>query len=50
MIIIDIQEMESGSSTIYDSAGPAKFALEVRKGWFAEHNIAAGVQAEIIFL
>ena len=50
MIIIDIQEMESGSSTIYDSAGPAKFALEVRKGWFTEHNIAVGVQAEIIFL
>ena len=50
MIIIDIQEMESGSSTIYDSAGPAKFALEVRKGWFAEHNVAVGLQAEIIFL
>lgn len=50
MTIIDIQQMESGTGEIYDSAAPAKFALEVRKGWFAEHSIAEGLKVEIIFL
>ncbi|HIF37704.1 MAG TPA: DUF192 domain-containing protein [Gemmatimonadetes bacterium] len=50
MAIIDIQQMESGSGEVYDSAAPAKFALEVRKGWFAEHGIVEGLKAEIIFL
>mgnify|MGYP001411520030 CR=1 FL=1 len=49
MAIIDIQQMESGSGEVYDSAAPAKFALEVRKGWFAEHGIVEGLKAEIIF-
>ena len=50
MTIIDIQEMESGSSQIYESSGPAKFALEVPKGWFAEHHIMIGSRAKIVFL
>jgi hypothetical protein len=50
MNIIDIQQMDSGSSEIYDSAAPAKFALEVRKGWFEEHCITVGLRVEVIFL
>ncbi len=49
MVIIDLQEMESRSSSIYSSSGPAKFALEVRKGWYKEHDIKLGLQVQIIF-
>jgi len=33
----------------YPSSAPAMFALEVRQGWFAEHGIAVGAQANIVF-
>jgi uncharacterized protein len=43
--LIDIQEMVPAASGIqvdfptYNSKGPAQYALEVPKGWFAKHKI-----------
>jgi uncharacterized membrane protein (UPF0127 family) len=47
--LIDVQEMSVASSMmtldppIYHSRGPAVFALEMNKGWFARHGIKTGV-------
>lgn len=44
--LIDIQDMEPAESEMqsqfptYVSKGPARYALEVPKGWFAKHKIA----------
>ncbi len=48
--IVDIQQMEPLSTDIHDGARPAMFALEVRKGWFAEKGIVVGDRCELIFL
>lgn len=47
--LIDIQEGEPESTDIHDSAAPAKYVLEVRKGWFADHRIRVGTRAELVF-
>ncbi len=47
--IVDIQQMEPESEDLHDSAAPAMFALEVRKGWFAEHGIRVGDRAKVTF-
>jgi uncharacterized membrane protein (UPF0127 family) len=47
--VVDIQQMEPLTTDPHDSAGPAMFALEVPKGWFAAHGITAGAQATIEF-
>lgn len=43
--IINIADMEPNTTTIHHSAGPARYALEVRQGWFAERGIAPGAKA-----
>ncbi len=49
-ILIDIQEMKTGKGIpdlqlpSYPSAGPAMYALEMRKGWFDEHKIKLGTK------
>ena len=47
--IIAIKQMEALSETLTDSEGPTAFALEVRKGWFAEQGIEAGATAKVVF-
>ena len=47
--VVDIQQMEPLTTDPHESAAPAMFALEVRKGWFAEKGIAAGARAQIVF-
>ncbi len=47
--IVDIQQMEPQTEELHSSAAPAMFALEVRKGWFAEKGIGVGAQAKVVF-
>ena len=47
--VVDIQQMEPLTTDSHESRGAAMFALEVRKGWFAEHGIAPGARAQIVF-
>ena len=47
--IVDIQQMEPHTEDLYNSTAPAMFALEVRKGWFAERGIQVGEQAKVVF-
>ncbi|MEN0057486.1 MAG: DUF192 domain-containing protein [Bdellovibrio sp.] len=53
-VLIDIQEMKSGKGIpeaqlpSYASAKPAKYALEMRKGWFKEKKIKVGSKLTIL--
>ena len=47
--IMNILAMEPLSDDLYESTGPALFALEVPQGWFEARGIRAGDRAEIIF-
>ena len=47
--IVDIIAMEPLVTESYPSDAPAMFGLEVRQGWFAEHGITEGDQADIVF-
>ncbi|HYV96007.1 MAG TPA: DUF192 domain-containing protein [Gemmatimonadaceae bacterium] len=43
--ILNIEDMEPNTETVHRSAAPARYALEVRKGWFGARNILAGAKA-----
>ena len=43
--ILNIEDMEPNSEAQHCSAGPAVYALEVRRGWFAARHITPGKQA-----
>lgn len=47
--VVDIQQMEPLTTDPHQSAATAMFALEVRKGWFAEKGIAVGARPEVVF-
>jgi len=47
--IVDIIAMEPLVTDSYPSSAPAMFGLEVRQGWFEEHDVAVGAQANIVF-
>ena len=47
--IVDIVPMEPLVTDSYPSKAPSMFGLEVRQGWFEEHGIRIGAQAEIVF-
>ena len=47
--IVDIIQMEPLVTDSYPSGAPSMFALEVRQGWFAEHEIRVGAVADIEF-
>lgn len=47
--ILNIEQMEARTEDLHDSQGPAKYALEVPKGWFAKKGIRAGATAKIVF-
>ena len=40
--IVNIDDMAPRDETSHPSAGPAMYAIEMRKGWFAERGIRAG--------
>jgi uncharacterized protein len=44
--IINIEPMTANDLTSIRSAGPARYALEVRRGWFADRGISAGAVVE----
>lgn len=52
--LIDIQEMKASTSIMaerpatYPSQGPAQYALEMNKAWFAKNNIKPGVQFKFV--
>lgn len=44
--IIDVQEMTAfDEATIHHSAGPARYALEMKEGWFTARGYGAGTKA-----
>lgn len=52
--LIDIQEMKSGKGITndtllpsYPSAGPAKYALEMNKGWFEKNKVKIGTKLKV---
>jgi len=40
--ILSIHDMEPFSESIHQAAGPARYALEMHKGWFAQHKVKIG--------
>jgi uncharacterized protein len=40
--ILNIEDMAPQTESAHDSHGPAMFALEMKKGWFAQFAITAG--------
>jgi uncharacterized membrane protein (UPF0127 family) len=40
--VINLTEMQARSEASHCSSQPARFALEMRQGWFGKHGIAAG--------
>lgn len=44
--IVDIQQMEPFTERTHMSAQPAMYALEMRKGWFADHGVEVGDRVE----
>jgi uncharacterized membrane protein (UPF0127 family) len=47
--VVDIQQMEAQTTDPHESAAPAMFALEVRRGWLEEHGIGVGDRASVEF-
>ena len=43
-VIINIAEMQPQSEQTHCAAKPARFALEMNKGWFAQRGIKAGAK------
>ena len=44
--IINIEDMAPQTENTHPSRGPALYALEMKKGWFADRNIAPGTRIE----
>jgi uncharacterized protein len=44
--ILNIDDMAPQTETTHPSRGPALYALEMKKGWFAERGIVAGYRVE----
>ena len=44
--IVNIDDMAPHDETTHWSSGPARYALEMRKGWFAERGIQPGDRVE----
>jgi uncharacterized membrane protein (UPF0127 family) len=44
--ILNIEDMAPQDDSTHWSTGAAQYALEMRKGWFAEHGIRAGDRVE----
>jgi uncharacterized membrane protein (UPF0127 family) len=44
--ILNIEDMAPQTEMTHDSRGPAMYALEMKKGWFAQLGIGAGDRVE----
>ncbi|MBL8520369.1 MAG: DUF192 domain-containing protein [Betaproteobacteria bacterium] len=44
--ILSIHDMDPFSENLHQSAGPARFALEMNKGWFATAKVKVGDQVK----
>ena len=44
--ILNIEDMRPQDESMHWSRGPALYAIEMRKGWFADKGIAAGDRVE----
>lgn len=44
--IINIEDMEPHTEDSHNAAAPARYALEVNKGWFSKRNIKAGAKVD----
>ena len=47
--VVDIKQMEAEDTNLTDAEAPSSFALEVIQGWLADHGVAVGDTAEIVF-
>ena len=45
-VILNIEDMEPQTQDTHPAAKPAKYALEMNKGWFAKRGIKAGAKLE----
>ena len=45
-VIINIEDMEPHTRTTHSAARPAKYALEVNRGWFTKRGIKPGMRVE----
>jgi hypothetical protein len=45
-VLVDVIDLEPFKTDIRCSNGPARYALEVNQGWFAEHGIGPGTRVE----
>ena len=43
--ILNVEDMAPRVESIYPSRGAALYALEMRKGWFAERNLGQGTRS-----
>lgn len=48
-VIFQIEAMEPLSEEVVESEGPALYALEVNRGWFADHGVEVGDTARLGF-
>ena len=44
--IINIEEMEPYTYVIHNADKPAKYALELNRGWFAAHGVKSGMHVK----
>ena len=44
--ILNIEDMAPQTESTHHSRGPAMYALEMKKGWFAQFGIGAGDRVE----
>ena len=44
--ILNIEDMTPRTDDTHPSRGPALYALEMKKGWFADHGVRAGDRVE----
>jgi len=45
-VIVNITDMKPQTTNIHASVAPAKFALEVNRGWFRRNRIGSGMHVE----
>jgi len=45
-VIVNITDMKPQTTNIHASVAPAKFALEVNRGWFRHNRIGSGMHVE----
>lgn len=45
-VIINIADMEPHTRTTHAATRPARYALEVNRGWFATHGVTPGMRVE----